>query len=244
MSYKMEPSLDKNLVSLDKNKSNDNTNSESITESITESIPESITESIIDNDNSSFSTSNELSSILKKPNKYYNHNPSWAYSSTSVCDLESTTEGSNILKDDICKILKIIKCLNKEIKCLKRDKIDYNQVEDLYQKTTNECNNQNDGGKDGCKDGGKDCDKDGGKKNKYCPKDCECGGCSYYTNCGSEKSTSSHHHYDLDDKIKNYINHQINYKSDEILSILDERLISMETTIENIKKLALPNRYQ
>lgn len=192
--------------------------------------------------------SEDLNSIMKGDVKRLDPENIWTSCSTAgVDDLKCSTEKPSVMKNDICKILKIIKCLNKEIKILKSDKVDYRDLEDICEKLERyNLENYNESevskSRDGCVCG--ECSEDNYQSEKPSYDSEKPSYDSEKPSYDSEKPSYSSEKpsYDLDDKIKNYIDHQINYKCDEILSILDNRLSNMEKTIDNIKKLAVPSR--
>jgi hypothetical protein len=73
--------------------------------------------------------SNELSNILRQSKKEFTSTSS-KYKRESSCKKESTSCEDDNIKEDICKLLEMIKCMNKEIKKLKNKKCDDNTTTD------------------------------------------------------------------------------------------------------------------
>lgn len=133
------------------------------------------------------------------------------FAQANCCDeIEDDCDASDIdasdYKDDMCKILKMIKCLNDDVKCLKKTKVEKEKVRLI-------------------------CKKIAQLEKKCCDEEeCDCSECQPDCNPDPDPSCG------INDSIKSYIDYEMNKKFDEVVAILDKRLEDIESSISTLRK--------
>ncbi len=169
--------------------------------------------------------SSELSKILKKSNKKKGSKKKDLYELVDTsrncgsCKDDCSCDTVN-MSEDFCKILKMVKYLNneiKEIRELQEQKADNKKLDHVFHKLSilestvlRKCVKE---GTDDC------CKRDEHKQN----------------HCGTKKQ--NHNNHCIDDDIKCYIDAQINQRVSDRLCHITKRLSELEDSIASVRKI-------